>query len=516
MAEPMELKLAIEAKNLRVMNPFGTVAVCALWTPLDYLAKIISERAPGILAPDGPVALIGGLYGGGLSIMLRNLHHNPQIDALVVCGKDFSGASAHLVNFFGGRIDRPGEMQLYRLDDGTEREIEKVSIPGALSAYVMDSLLMPEDFARKPKVVDLTKADGRFPEELESFLASYSPGPAPGHRPDPIPLPKPVVRTFPSDRFAHVVAAQTIPEAWMGILSTIARFGQKAAFRGGKERLELLAVKAVVHSPGEIDPSELARLDLSPDAMEAYKRGLLEPDLKDGLPYTYGNRLRQYFQADSLLAIAGDLAKAGDRRHSFASLWDNLRDLGGSDSPCLVSVFFRKTAPKVNLSAVFRSHNATRAWPVNCVGLYGLMEMVCREANRHPGRTEEEELVPGTLCVTSLSISIDPADLSQVGGLISEWDSRPYKMASDPNGFFRLSVDHAAGELVVHHHAPGGEPLAEHRAKTPGQMGWILQKAKAVSDIGHAMYLGGQLERAWHCLRHGREFVQDKKLLPDD
>jgi thymidylate synthase len=264
-----------------------------------------------------------------------------------------------------------------------------------------------------------------------------------------------------------------------------------------------------------LDPAALARLDLSPAALEDYKRAFLDPELGEGMSYSYGNRLRQYFGADLARAAAADLALAGDRRHAYATLWDNRRDLGGSDAPCLVSVFFRKIAGQVHLSAVFRSHNAARAWPVNCVGLYGLMEFVCGEANRDPGRAEPEELRPGVLTVTSMSISLDPADLGQVGGLIAERASRPCQETRDPNGFFRLSVDHQAGELVAHHHGPDSELLAEYRAKTPGQMSWRLQRDRAVSDPGHAMYLGSQLERAWHCLRKGLEYVQDKSDLPD-
>jgi thymidylate synthase len=143
------------------------------------------------------------------------------------------------------------------------------------------------------------------------------------------------------------------------------------------------------------------------------------------------------------------------------------------------------------------------------------MEFVCRKANGDPLRTEEEELSPGTLAVTSLSISLDPADLAQVGGLIKDYDNRPYFLNQDSRGFFRIAVDLEAKELVVHHLAQSGELLAEYRAKTPSEMGWRLQRAKAVSDIGHAMYLGSQLERAWYQLSKGRDYVQDKTRLVD-
>lgn len=514
-AERMKLQLALPAKSVVEVNPRGTVAVCSLWTPVDYLKRTIGDRVPALLDEDGPIALMGGLYGGGLSVMLRNLHHNPQIDTVVVCGKDFSGAGVHLANFLQGKIDRTGAVQRYVFDDGREEELEKISVPGPFSAYVMDGLLLPEGFERPPAVIDLTEAEGRLPERLLEFFSSYEPRPGPESRPGPVPLPRPVVDTRPSDIFSFVISEGTITEAWTELLSTLARFGRPVSFRNGKERLELLNVKAVVHEPGKVSETDLTRLDLSAAALESYKSELIRPDLKDGMSYTYGHRLRSYFGRDLLMEAVRDLALAGDRRHAYISLWDNLRDLGAGDAPCLASLFFRKIGPRVNLSAVFRSHNAARAWPVNCFGLYGLMEFACREANNHPGRTEPETLLPGTLVVTSMSISLDPADLGQVGGIIKDQDSRAYAEKLDPRGFFRISVDLEAKDLVAHHHAPDGELLAEYRAKRPSEMGWLLQRAKAVSDIGHAMYLGSQLERAWYYLSRGMEYVQDKSKLAD-
>jgi dihydropteroate synthase len=52
--------------------------------------------------------------------------------------------------------------------------------------------------------------------------------------------------------------------------------------------------------------------------------------------------------------------------------------------------------------------------------------------------------------------------------------------------------------------------LSEYSGNNPQEIGWRLVKDKAFSDPSHALYLGGQLERAWRALRLGREYVQDK------
>jgi thymidylate synthase len=507
----MLLSMAIEAKNIRIISREGVAALCSLWTPVDYLIRRIREAEPELLRPDGPLALIGGLYGGGLNVMLRNLHHNPQIGALILCGKDFSGASDHLKLFFEGRVSITGLLQTYVFDDGRSEELEKMVIHGPGASYTMDSLLRPEMFAARPEVMDLTgPVTPEVLSRISGFLGSYRPPAAPASRPAPVPLPRPRVRHFPSDPFSQAVSAGTIAEAWSEILSRLHRFGRPVRFRNGKERLELLNLKAVIERPGEMEEKDRRFLNLSEGQLAEYAGQLLSPDLDHGLPYTYGHRMRSHFESDRLAWAARDLSLAGDSRHALVTLWDNKVDPDGHDSPCLVSVFFRKIDGLVHLTALFRSHNGARAWPVNCVGLSGLMEFVCREANKRPERTEELELSPGRLTVVSMSISLDPADLPQIQSIVEEREARPFKTAMDPNGFFKISLDREAGLIKVFHHSQDGELLAEFGGDDPQEIGWRMIKSSAFSDPSHALYLGGQLERARRALRLGLDYEQDK------
>ncbi|MDR1546110.1 MAG: hypothetical protein LBU12_05240 [Deltaproteobacteria bacterium] len=512
----MEFKWAVEAKNVALINPAGTAVVCSLWTPHESLLARLRQAAPEAFDADGPFALAGRLYGGGLNVMLRNLHHNPQIDVVILCGKDFSGASHHLRAFFEGRVERSGLRQDYVFEDGRRAKLEKLLVRGPDSVYGLDGLMTPEMFGgRVPKILDWSGTSAaELTGRLRDFLRLYQPQAPPTERPPAVPLPKPLVETFPADVFGQSVAADTVVEAWSDLLVKISRFGRPRVFRSGKERYELVNLKAVIRRPGVFDPDELTAAGLSPSNVEAYRQDLLKPELDDGLSYTYGHRLRAHFGQDLLLKAAADLAQAGDARHAYLTLWDNARDLGGSDVPCLVSVFFRKIDDLVHLSAVFRSHNAGRAWPVNCLGLHGLTEFVCQAANESPGRAESRELRPGTLTVTSLSISLDPADVPQVGSLLERRLTRPRRTTIDPNGHFAITVDHQAGLIVVGHFDPEGQLLTERRGRAPEELYWELQRTFAVSDLGHALYLGGQLEKAWSCLAEGRPYVQDKARPP--
>ena len=108
-------------------------------------------------------------------------------------------------------------------------------------------------------------------------------------------------------------------------------------------------------------------------------------------------------------------------------------------------------------------------------------------------------------------------------------------IALDPQGYFLLKVDAAAGELVAEHYANGiddrglatdpdtGEviscsasrprrPVAVYRGRTAKELGIALTEGEGPLPIGrldHALYLGRELQKAEGCLAEGRPYVQD-------
>jgi thymidylate synthase len=516
---------AIPVRTLRIVNPQGTVAICALWTPVEFQEKRLRELYPELLRDGSPICSIGGLYGGGLKIMLRNLHFNPQVDTVILYGKDFAGAGEHLRKFFRGEIVKTGRFQRYILADGEKRDLETVSIVGRKSVYHMDSLLLPEDFARPPRIWDLNEDPERDKiAALKNFFESYRPLAAPPEsRPDKIPLPRPEISVFPTEPKAGAVVADTILGAWEEILYRLHRFGIPVTFRKGKERRELLNFKAVINFPQDYSSEEILQEPylLNQQTLAEYQNGILNPAAADdGGPYTYGNRIRSHFDVDLLERAAASLAQESDARHALISLWDNGRDLEADESPCLVSLFFRKIEGKIHLTATFRSHNASYAWPLNAFALLTLLEEAVAMAQKKiaarsdPGDpASPAELSVGSLTVISLSLTLNADDLPKTGEIIRARAQRPYRMAEDPNGYFKISVDREKKEIVAQHHAPTSELLTEYRGRDSHEVYQKLATALAVSDLGHAMYLGSQLERAWLCLQKGLEYVQDKKKL---
>jgi len=509
----LNFKWAIKADNVNLYNPYGTVAICSLWTPPNFLEKYWREQNPELFC-NSPLALIGGLYGGGLPIMLRNLHYNPQIDSVILQGKDYKGTACNLKNFFKGLLERSSKRYLYIFPDGRQEELEKITILGGDTLYSLDGLLDPKLFLTRPEIFDWTK-EGYKIEKLNNFLENYVPKTTElTERPDPIALPKPVVYVYPSEPASHTIVADTITSAWSNLLFRLSRFGKPVKFRNGKERNELLNMKVVIKNPGQWSTEELEKYNLSPANIKEYQDELINPELSDPChSYSYGNRLRKYFGPDLLEIIARDLAIESDSRHCYATLWDNNKDLRGHDAPCLVSIFFRKIDGQVNLTASFRSHNGARAWPVNCFGLYNLLERLCEASNNIQDHTETMTLKPGEMTIFSHSISLDPADLFHISNLIDDYNLKTYRMVDDPCGYFRLEIDLEAKELVVFHHCHTGELLTTYRASNPEKMSQLLCRDLTISNFSHAMYLGSQLERACYCLNKGLKYTQDKTKL---
>ncbi|MDR1576943.1 MAG: hypothetical protein LBT86_01760 [Deltaproteobacteria bacterium] len=513
----LDFQWAVESNKVRLINPQGTVAICCLWTPVSHLEKLWLKRAPFLLAADSPLSSVGGLYGGGLKIMLRNLHHNPQIDTVILLGKDFSGVVEHVVNFFQGLVNKTGRKQWYVFEDGHREELEKLEIQGAEIHHSLDELIRPEMFQFPPQILDWTKdPDNADPQKLVQFLKTYQPRtPTLETRPASVPLPRPETITFPSEIAGHVIVAETILDGWDELLFRLARFGPLIKLRNGKERNELLNMKVVIKNPGRYAIEELNKRNITESQILSYQADLLKSDLIEGeSSYSYGNRLGKYFGHNLLDVVVKDLAKSQDSRHCYLTLWDNQNDPLGRDSPCLVSVFFRKIEAMVHLTATFRSHNGARAWPINCFGLWGLLDNVCQRANELQEKTEPLKLIPGQMTVFSQSISLDPSELTAVTEQLEKYQTRPYKMAKDPSGYFKLTVNQESKEILVYRYNHDDELIAEYRGKTPMELARELQRNLALSDIGHALYLGGQLERAWYCLEKGLEYVQDKTKLP--
>ena len=108
-------------------------------------------------------------------------------------------------------------------------------------------------------------------------------------------------------------------------------------------------------------------------------------------------------------------------------------------------------------------------------------------------------------------------------------------IALDPLGYFLISVDESANELVVEHYGNDideqgravdpetGEPLGcsggsqrtpfkIYRGASAKDLGIKLTEGEGpnpLSRLDHALYLGRELQRAEECLLEGKSYIQD-------
>ena len=496
MADRLKFEPLYFRDRLTIINPYAHIGVVTLWSKVDYVIQRFRQAGVDLNPTTSPIAVFGNLYGNGLREMLRNLLYNPQIQTLLICGNDRSGSWIELQNFF--------EFGLQPLKDSWVR-YRTSDAGGQLAAArirrtkrIIDDLVKPEQFVPAPGIEFLGDPKEKEIHQTIKRVVGYwihHPKIRPVGEWDrrQVPLPQVELEHFPSNPRGHLVVRNSILEAWKEILHLLSRFARRVTLKKG-ERLELQHVKVVVEKPEFEAAAKLKAVNLDPWELQRYQEEILSGELRPDETYNYGHRLRRYFNLDTLAACAARLKEDPEDRKSYVTLWDNTRDLGQVEGrPCLVSLYFRKFAGKLTLSATFRTHNAMDAYPMNLYGLMAIQNWVAKEAG----------LTPGALVVISHSLGLDPKELDRALLIIGK---RPFKVRLDPRGYFRITLD---GKDILVEHRFEDVTLKEYRGKRAERLQHEIARDQALSDINHAIYLGRQLARAEAALKEGREFVQE-------
>lgn len=481
--------------KLLIVNPSGDIGVVTLWTPTQTIYKKLATVGVDLNPHTARIAVLGTLYGNGLSELLHNLLYNPQIAHLLLLGKDLSGSRLELIRFFDRGLEETTYLgtPMYRII-GTQKK--------------MDGSIQPQEFTNRPGGTSLSVTDLSQQGELEApeAIRHYFTALPPQH---PCttpriqrPITQPTIQWYPSHPGGHALMRHTPLEAWQELIFRIMRFGHRQKLRKG-ERIELHNMKVIVEEPATEEAALLAKFGFDWTELQAYQQSILEcssPEHEQS--YTYGNRLRGYFRdgegrvVDGLAMAIDHLQTDTESRRAYMTLWDGGRDSlpASTNRPCLVSLFFRKLAGLLTLTATFRTHNALDGWLKNCYGLMAIQRYV---ADRVP-------LPVGPLTLISHSISIDPqgnglaraqaiADAKKTDDRMDPTTGRR-SLRLDPCGEFLVSLDKTTQEIVVQH-LYQGQLLKEYRAKSAERLEKMLARDCAVSEISHALYLGREMAR---------------------
>jgi len=317
-------------EKLNKVNGNGRVGIVTLWSKISYVFDLLEREKIDL----SNVAVIGNLYGNGLRQMLRNLLYNPQISRLIIFGQDLSGSREELKAFFTeGTEDFDENGITYRKVKGTNR--------------ILDIEMSRELFPFSLDIVDCgAPKDKEGLELLKKALEKPLSNPNDSLPRQDIPLPKVEASVSPSNPAGHVVTEDNPLDAWKEVVFRLYKFGLPVELKKGK-RKELLNVKVVVNNPHEESDEELQKYGLSLEKFKRYQEGILSSDILEGIAYSYGNRIRAYFEVDFLDAAIERFKKDIQDRHAYFSLWDSSKDVlkglrkeGSASAPCLVSLFF--------------------------------------------------------------------------------------------------------------------------------------------------------------------------------
>ncbi len=482
------------AQSLALGSSESGVGVCLLWTPQD---RVLPALDPA------DYAVVGNLYSrDGVSFLIRTILARPTIRTILLCGKDATGSGATLAALLRDGLDAEGRV----VGDGTRLHPE---IPREAVELLRRSLTLHDarDTVR-PEAIAARLRELRRP--AEPFAVA----------PLIFPYREPISASLPAADSGMLLRADTVRSAYLALIWHVLSFGVRGATQHSSDQREILDVLTVVTAEPS-DPAACSHADWMPFTRASMGArlpdggfsGYLGQFLTDAQPadvsYTYGARLRSFGGGiDQVAAIIADLRASGASRRAVASLWNPATDIANPSPPCLNLVQARlraapgDAAPKLHLTAYFRSHDIFRAWAANAYGLRALQGLIAEELGGAP---------LGDLAILSHSAHIYAHDWEPAGELLAQ-HYRPADphLSRDARGSFVVSLE--PPEILVRHYSSGGEHLQSFRGRSARELG--RQIRAYVGEIGHAIYLGQELQKAELALALGKPeaYRQDRPL----
>jgi len=447
--------------NLRIGSPESNVGICTLWSEKDSIISRISKEY---------YAILGNLYSQkGIEYLIRNTLANPRIRYIVIFGQDMANSGEKLIKLVKG--------------DNLDINID-------------DKFL--DIFRKQIKVFDFRKTSF---EEILKILAKLNSKKAEVFG-EPIILEEKEseIGTIPNENVNFVLRETQIADAWPKILDLIMKFGViKQTQYGMKEKEILNTIVTITEENQELKTF----LNISKKELEEYLPTVLTSDKPVGINYTYGERLfsykvDEYTEINQIKRIICQLKECNYTRRAVAILWNIEKDRNSKHPPCLVYHNFLVRNNKLFLTAVIRSNDMFKAWPLNSFALNELLKYVCKETN----------LQYGNLTVISNSAHIYETDWKEVEKVINYNNKTKLDLILDPRGYFVIFLKD--NMIYVNHFTNKDKKTSfSFKGEKAEKIYKDILKENLVSRFDHAAYLGKELARAQECLANNKEFKQD-------
>jgi len=190
------------------------------------------------------------------------------------------------------------------------------------------------------------------------------------------------------------VIADNIEKAYEELVRLVLENGVEVKDERGSETLECLNVVTTIQSPIPYFPVSVPIYMLvKPDfptfwegeKLQKYCEELLDKN-RNGFIYTYGNRLRAWFDRIDQIQVSIDrLNNCRESRRAISVTWSPVDDTVKDEVPCLMLVDFKIRDNELLTTALWRSHDIFGAWYPNVVGLTYLAQYVAKKTGTYVG-----------------------------------------------------------------------------------------------------------------------------------
>ncbi len=467
---------------LEIGSPESNVSICTLWTHRKSVARKFEASQ---------YAIIGNLYGTeGFSPIVRNIYANPRIRYIVLWGNDLSGSGDAMVEFMRAGVDSSG-----KTPSG------KVQIEPEISLEAIDRL------RANVTLIDLR---GESAERLREVVSGLAPLPA-FCEPISFPIAKPgaMAAEYPeesqSEGTGFRVSDKLVAHTWLQLLHTILRFGHVKRTKYGttNELHEILNLTAVVTEENPEAEYLPDYLGVTREVLDLYYPQVLSSQHPEGTSYSYGQRLRDYEGMDQIQVMIDRLKQNRNSKRMYATTWKVLIDTPdtGEDVPCLTQINGGVQADRFFLTAHFRSQDMFGAWPLNAFAVRKLQALIAGEVG----------IALGPLTVITHSAHIYGWDWPRVRALMDEY-RRIRKPAAEMDVRGYVVITAADGQIDARLYGSNDKVIDRMSGTSARQVGLEIVRRMWTADAGHALYLGGELEKAEIALQTGAVYIQDAPL----
>lgn len=504
---------------LKVKNPKSHLAICCLWTERQAVEALLD----GI-----DYNTIGNLYSAqGINAMIRNIFANPHIRVIVIWGAEMSLS---------------GHSLLMLSQKGVEAETRKIlSARGEIEAEITDEIL--DEFREMVAVVDMrgrsavdfvTKCQEIAAKTIEPFAKKVR----------QFPRSEPKVQTLPSEQTGFRVSSPKVAKTWLKLLNEIQKYGRPKHTRYSKDNSlkEILNLTAVVTDE---DPSQIYFPEYLPFArveLEAYYAEIMTSRQIPGVAYNYGKRLRLDLGVDQIQEMKKLLKSRPDSKKMVAITIDPERDwaeVNNGDTPCLTMILGSVQDERFFLTCHFRSQDMVHGWPRNTFALRKLQKEIADSAEMKMGPltmithsahmyADDFALVDNILMANyEKELGYKPQlhfDFDPRGNIIvevikaSEASIFPYWSKRYETEPLPLAIQQMLRKMPKNQDAliratlfepDGGPAIKSFEGRTAQEVAWQITDWKFITDPGHLMYVGLELQKAEEAIKHQTKYFQD-------